>query len=352
MADTLLLGLWIVSVAMAALSLGAFGALLLQRLLSKRRRALRERIFNDTVSALLTASEDHDLAVSQLAPLIKDPRTVAQAQLEFTSLIRGNDLELAVNALRDAGAERAFIAAISSGDRKFKRLAAEALGFFQSEQAVSALETVLASQAKTPVKVAATRSLLNLGQKPDLADILPRFDLRELEAPLEIGAIFQAFARDNPEPIIRRLRMGVDDESLRCMMIDALGRCDVYDGIPVLERAAAEPSARIRAAAIEALGNLQLPIAPAIIDAAISDQNSEVRAEAAEAIGTAVMPEYADRLETLLSDADWNVRFSAAGALLALGADYRSRLEAVAQNSESALAQRTASLVLSERPAA
>lgn len=352
MPDSLLLGLWTLSLIMAGVSLAAFVLLVLERFLSSRRQARRERAHENTISALLLAGEDHDEAVRLLVPLVKDRRTVAQSLLEYTSLVRGQDLQRAVDALREAGSEKALIALLVRGQGKYRRVAAEALGFFNSDEALDALDRTLESKAPTSVKVAATRALLGLGEVPDLADILPRFDLRQLEAPLEMAAIFQIFARENPEPLIRRLKMGGDDESLRAMMIDALGRSGVYDAIPVLETAASDPGVRIRASAIEALGNLELPISPDVIEAALADESSEVRAEAVSAVGNVGMPEYADQLETLLSDTDWNVRFGAADALLKLGPEYRGRLELAAGGSVSARAQRTASLVLSERTAA
>ncbi|WP_169711837.1 HEAT repeat domain-containing protein [Henriciella litoralis] len=337
---------------MAAISIAAFLLLVVHRYLSRKAKTRGERIHNETIDALLVANEDHDEAVRKLTPMIRSRATFTQTFLEYTSLVRGSDLQHAVDALLDAGAEAEIIKSLHGGNNKYRRVAAETLGFFDTDTVKVALFNVLESKAPTPVKVAATRSLLALGQKPDLADILPRFDLRELEAPLEMAAIFQFFARDNPEPLIRRVGMGVDDDGLQSMMIEALGRCDVYDAIPVLEARTQNKSARVRAAAIEALGRLGLPIASTIIEAALRDENSEVRAEAAEAVGNVVMPEYAHKLETLLSDVDWNVRFRAAAAMLELGADSRLLLEAAALQNPSQRAQQTASLVLSERAAA
>ncbi|MEQ9316620.1 MAG: HEAT repeat domain-containing protein, partial [Henriciella sp.] len=352
MADSLLLGLWTLSLAMAFVSVGAFCLLVVQRYLSRKRKIRNERIHDETINALLLAMDDRDEAVRKLVLLTRNRETFMQTWLEYASLVRGQDLLSAIEALQAAGAETKVVEALTQGRMKYRRVAAETLGFFNSDDARHALSGALEGKSPTPVKVAAARSLLALGQKPDLADILPQLDLRALEAPLEMAAIFHFFARDNPEPIIRRVRMGIDDEELQLMMIEALGRCDVYDAIPVLEACMADDSGRIRAAAIEALGSLELPIDATVMEKALSDESSEVRAEAAQAIGNVVMPDYADRLEALLSDEDWNVRFSAAAAMLELGADGRSRIEAVASRSPTERAQRAASLILSERTAA
>ncbi|MEM5516306.1 HEAT repeat domain-containing protein [Henriciella sp. AS95] len=352
MPDPLLLGLWTVSIAMASISIGAFLVLVLHRYFSGQEKIRSERRHDETTNAFFLAIEDHDEAVQTLRPLIKYRAIYTQSLLEYASLVRGDDFLHAVKASREAGAEVEIIKSLKRGKRIYRRLAAEALGFFPSDAAKETLFSVLDTKAPTPVKVAATRALLAMGETPDLADILPQLDLSDLQAPLEMAAIFQLFARDNPEPIIRRVRMAVDDEGLQSMMIEALGRCGVYDAIPVLEMRTQDKSASIRASAIEALGRLELPIGPAIIEAALCDDNSVVRAEAAEAVGNVVMPEYAARLETLLSDIDWNVRFSAAAAMLQLGAESRALLESAALQSPSERAQRTASLVLSERTAA
>ena len=352
MADPLLMALWSLSLVMAAISVGILGVVIVQRLISQNGRMKREKLREALIQELFTVTDDWRQSVEPLKPLILDGKMVGQTIIEYTTLVRGSDLDNAACALRAAGAEHKIISTLTKGAYKYRRVAAEALSIFRSEKSIAALRAVLFGNAPGTVKVAAARSLLSLGAPLPLDDVVSQFQTAELDVPLELIAVLEAYAKASPEALAERLEGGSDSVELRCLMIDALGKCDAYNAIPVLEQCALDPSSRVRATAIRALGRLELPISASVLNAALVDNSNDVRAEAVEAIGAVVMPEYAGKLEEMLDDRDWKVRFGAGAAMVALGKVGQDRLSTVAAGGASEVARRTASLTLTEKVAA
>ncbi len=350
MTGGLLGGLWTASLLMAASSVLFMTGLVIARLISEagraRRRARREALVADMMSAM-----DGEADAARLKSEVREPRLVARALLELSTLIRGRELAAVTAALTRAGAEPALLRLMRSRNGEDQIAACEALGLFPSDKAAAALKTRLKRRRTSMrVRIAAARALLQMGETPDLNDLLAAFDIGEVHAPLELSAILDEIARRAPEAYLERLKSSRDAPALRAMMVGVLGRLGRYEALPVLLGAASDPEPSVRSAALSALGALGHPDAEPVIAAALDDPVPEVRAEACDAAGRTALAALAPRLAERLDDDEWLVGFRAASALLRLGEAGRETLDAAAGRA-SPRAMRTAQMVLAEAAA-
>ena len=351
MPDSFLLALWTISLVMAAVSLLVLATLVIHRLLSSRVRQRRNQRRDEMMTALFLASEDHPQSVGALKSLAKSPKAISQALLEYATLVRGSDLDLAVTALQQAGAEKIVLRAARKGEKKYRQMAAEALAYFRSADCRQTLKTLVEGRKTPPdVRVSCARSLIFIGEDLELSVLLHPFQTDAFQAPLELAAVFRSIAQNRPALLIERIEEASDSVYLRCMMIEALARTDVYDALPLLENLTSDSSPRIRQSALQALGLLELPIAPETVTKALADPEAQVRAATADAIGRIGLSEHADQLVALLDDPQWSVRFSSANALAALGPEYQHRLEAIALETDSGTVRRAVDFTLSDQP--
>jgi HEAT repeat protein len=345
----LLGGLWTASLMMAAASVLFMTGLVVARLIREAgragRRDRREALVADVMSAM-----DGEADAARLKSEVREPRLVARALLELSTLIRGRELAAVTAALTRAGAEPALLRLMGSRNGEDQIAACEALGLFPSDKAAAALKKRLRRRSSMRVRIAAARALLQMGETPDLSDLLAAFDIGEIHAPLELSDILDEIARRAPDAYLERLKSGRDAPALRAMMVGVLGRLGRYEALPVLLGAASAPEPSVRAAALSALGALGHPDAEPVIAAGLDDPVPEVRAEACEAAGRTALTALAAPLAERLDDDEWLVRFRAASALLRLGgAGGEALASAAAQASPRAM--RTAQMVLAEAAA-
>lgn len=351
MNGSLLFWLWSMSLMFAAGSLAVMTVLILLRLLrgftNRRRSARRQEI----ITLFMTASETGDGLARALDPLTRYRRTMAQAFLEYSTLVRGSDFDVIVEALRTAGMENRLLSLSKALNREDRAIAIEALGYIGGPETPGTLRCFLRRSAHMQLKVAAAGALLRLGERPDIDSLLSSFDFHEASAPAELTSVLAEIAQNDADAVMLRLRSGKDSVPVRAMMVEVLGKTGRYDYIDEFTELAQSPEVSVRSAAIDAVGRLALPEARVVLESAIEDPSADVRAEAAEAIARIALPDLINALENRLQDYEWDVRFRAANALASLGEAGRQRLIEAA-SSDNSRASRAAAMVLAEKRAA
>lgn len=346
MTDSLRL-LWLTSWTLAATSLSVMGFLIAARLwrdgVDSRRRRARAAITQAYLAVMAGAPQ----ALTRLGQDRANPSLQAEALLEMLGVVRGADRDRLVEALRAWGLDQRLLPHLNRGPIQNRLTTAEALGVFPGPQNEAALRAVL-SQAAPALRLAAAKSLLQLGAPIDVGAFLRQAEGRGHPRSASLAEVLRPLAERQPADCATLL-LGRDlPDPLRVMLAEALGASSDYGVLPVLEQAAISETPAVRAAALRTLGRLMHPAAEAAVAQGMTDADSQVRAAAAAAAGAAGLANLTPQLAHRLRDPVWTVRFHAAEALARLGARGIAllRAEASGENGEAA---RIAALTLAER---
>lgn len=349
MIDDPLLVLWRLSILLSLLSLAVLLALVVSRFFESLSASRRGRQSAGLVRLLIEISHDTPLEDPSLMRFARNRRLAAQALVEFSTLVRGAELQQALDRLREAKLGRRLLGLLRDTNRETRLVAMEALGLLIDDRAERALLNVVRRSHSLQETVTAARALQSAGRGPGIETLLSGLRLKRADAPAELASVLSELALNTPGA----LEAALDDKhlapSIRVQIIQAIGRSGNYQSLGALERLAQGDSADERAAAVAAMGAMAHPDATRALARATKDADAEVRAEAAAAIGYVAAKELTGVLSDLLSDKAWAVRFNAAEALLRLGPDGRARLVQASQHPKTAQAGRAAAMVLAER---
>ena len=256
-------------------------------------------------------------------PLMRRPIPLAEALLDFSEVVRGDDRDVVLLRLLEAGGVRALETGVSRS-RRAKLVCVEAIGLFPRGAAEPALCRLLYNRDVT-VKFAAALALLDVGASLpfSLANQITK-DSRD-HAGLT-NALLRRVVRLNPE--VGRYALQNDDlhPTTQALVIDALSLCGSYISVPEIISRANSPSPAVRASVALALGRLIDPRGLDVISNGLTDRHWLVRAAAARAVGLGHFQALLPMLDALLADAIWSVRFQAVEAMKSFGADGVARL--------------------------
>ncbi len=345
---TLLLVLWWSSIALALIALGWMAGLIIARLFrenSEKRRQIDRRALSLAHLNIMNGTGD---AALQLAPFQHRGRLMAETLLEVLGLVRGAERDTLIAAMVEAGVDDRLRARLKRGSRTGRLAAVEALSAFPSDDTRIALRALYVATRDPEVRIAAARTLIDLGDPPRVLDMV-----RDRGSQAAAASLLYA-------PVLRRLAIGAPDEALaaltepdlgvgaRAVLIDAVGASGDYRALPTLSLLAVAPEVVLRVAALRALGAMGHPGAAGIIATALSDEAWDVRAEAAVVAGKIGTTSLVPALAGLLDDPVWWVRFRAADALARLGREGIETLR-IATTSPAEVARRSASIALAEQ---
>ena len=343
----LLNSLWLSSLLMAALALIWMSVLVLARLGREKSNARRARDRRAVLSAFVAIMGGSGDAAAQLSPFQRRPRLMAEALLEALSLIRGPERERLIAALVALNIDDRLRARLFVGEASGRIACAEALGAFPSDGAVEALRRAWRTSRDPALRLAAIRSLTELGQPPRLGEVLDELDRRSAE-PLTFQPLMRLVAQQQLDDALDAFERQDRGEAAKAMLADALASTGDYRVLVPLIGAASDASPLVRAAALRALGALGHPDAEPALKAGMTDADWEVRAAASDAAGRIgsipMIPDLIGRLQ----DPIWWVRFRAADALTLLG-DKGVRSLRLAAAAPSDVVRRAASLALAEK---
>ena len=210
------------------------------------------------------------------------------------------------------------------------------LGSFNEPRVVAALYQAL-EDPKIDVRVAAARSLIQLGAVPPVRTLLDSLAVGHQSHSLVLNDIFRSLdSRAVPE-LISVLESDAS-HAAKLLAIDALGRIGDLQAVPTLLKLSRHPQTRVRAAIMQAIGLLVDPRALSAVLQGLEDPAWEVRSQAATAAGLLGAREALAALELRLDDEQWWVRYHAAEALFTLGETGLAALHAAARASGERMA--------------
>ena len=247
-----------------------------------------------------------------------------QAVSAITSVLSDKDLEVrlrAVDALSKIGSEQAVsaITSVLSDKHSFvRRKAANALGEIGSEQAVSDLISVL-SDKDLEVRLRAVDALGKIGSEQAILALTSTLN-KDLEVRLEAA---DALDKIGSEQAISALTSALSDKGLdvRLRAADALGRIGSEQAVLVLTSALNGKESDVRWRAARALSKIGSEQAISVLNSALKDKNIDVRWSAADALGKLGSRQAVSALATVLNNRDSTVRLRAADALGKIGGE-------------------------------
>lgn len=339
--------IWVLAVALCAAALLWMAGLILLRLRHARRTARRRADRSRVEAALVGILQGAGAAEGALRPYAGRARLMAETLLEFMGLVRGADRERVLEVLAGLGVPATLRARLRRGSLAGRMASAEALSVFPSPETEAALDAAASEGAPAAFRLAALRSLDQLGEGVPLRRLLAELEAGRLRPTPVVGELVRSIVARRPQAAVRELRAGAAHEAVQAMLVEGLGASGDYGALGPLLEVATAPSAEVRAAVQAALGRLMHPAAAGAVAAGLEDPAPQVRAAAAQAAGDARFMGLAAALEARLADPAWRVRHLAAAALVRLGEEGRERLRRAAAQGGGEGAQ-TAVLVLAE----
>jgi HEAT repeat protein len=340
--------LWWVSCGLAAVALIWMAALVAARLRRARVDADRAHDRHLVRVACLEIVAGAGDAAMLIKPMRRRARLLAESLLEFTSIVRGEERDRLVSAFRALAVDDRLRRRLFRGSRTGRTAAAEALAVFPGADTVAALRRLLEVEDNAEVRVAAVRTLAELGSPPPLADLIVDLKRRGLADSLFYVPVVNRLTALEPEQAIAAFASADTGPAARAMLADALAGSGEYRAIDPLRAALADPDPHLRTSAARALGVFAHPLAADDLTRALADAEWEVRAAACQALSRLASPAHVPALAGRLNDDVWWVRFQASEALAGLGQAGVDRLRLAARSDIDA-ESRAASLALAER---
>lgn len=370
---TLLATIWWTSALLMAAPLLMLGGLIVRRLYHDRvARRLQQRKKALTLLAMIyLESPVDDQRIRQIcgtfdlnvlhrvaSRLVEGHRRRSQLRSDLRLLrdiiedllgsVRGETRERLVNLLRTTSARQFCLNDLRSRSVKRRIGAIETLALIPDPEIIDALRGRL-DDPEPDVRLAAARSLVDLGPNLTLDDLVVKLDIGGTIRSRMLRDIFRVVATRDTGDLIELL----DSEPpnlVAALAIYAIGTTQDYSLIPVITRHASRPAVDVRAEAMRALAAIGHPAAGPTVMAGLRDPAWEVRTEAAICAGRIPLPNAVPLLQERLSDEQWWPRFRAAEALREIGGRGRYTLEQ-ARKGQGAAA-RIADMVLAEEESA
>jgi HEAT repeat protein len=344
---TLLSSLWLSSLLLAGLALLWMGGLVLARV--NRERSIQQRAFDHraVLHAFVAIMGGAGDAVAQLSPYQRRSCLIAEALLETLALVRGRERDRLMAALLALNIDDRLRSRLFTHDIVGRIACAEALSALPSDRTVAALDRVWRSASDPVLRLAALRSLTDMGENPPITEVLAEL-ARRASDPLTFQPLLRRLAQDDTQGALEAFADVRLAQSARAMLADALGATGDFLVLPTLLKATAEANPAVREAALRGLGSLAHPAAEAAVAARMTDAVWEVRAAAGDAAGRIGVVALIPALVAQLEDPVWWVRFRAAEALALMG-DKGVRTLRLAAGAPADFTRRAASLVLAEK---
>ena len=241
------------------------------------------------------------------------------------------------------------IESLERGNVKRRLIAAERLGFLNSEASATALISAL-EDAIPAIRLCAARSLAIQGRTEAINPILQALDLpKELDNRREAEAICDY----GPSAVPTLLAMldspkGKHSDNAIIVAARVLGMLRTKQAVQPLIKLLKNPEASVRLCATRALGEIGDPAAISPVAELVNDPAWRVRKQAVKAIGKLHADRKIPLLSHALSDTSWWVRFAAAQALHSLGQVGVTELELVQKNTNDLNAREICTEVLEE----
>ncbi|QNM82489.1 HEAT repeat domain-containing protein [Sphingomonas sabuli] len=333
--------LWLVSLAMAGVSLGIMVLLLIARLITAglTRRRLAER---DRLVPLLLGDDAGGPAPDFNRKLLT---TLA---VELIELVRGAERDRLVAAATAMGVPERLRHQLDSGSPRVRLAAAEALAQFADDKSIARLRAALQDR-NSSVRIAAALSLAATGQTPPASELVYKLGIGSTENSLLAASLFRDVAERRPEELKALLVDPAIPAGAKAAIIESLSASADYTLVPlIVSLVGEEDNPRHLTRYLRALGAFGHPAAEPAIRRALENPHWEVRGAAARAAGRIGLTGLAPNLRRRLGDSEWWVRFRSAEALTLFGPAGEAILRDVAA-SDSEPGRTAATKILAER---
>ena len=340
-----LTGLWLVSLVLSGVALLIMVALIVARVINRRRQKTREAERRRLVPLLLDTEPRDDLPEKAE----RAPDLLADLSTELVQMVRGTDKENFVASSTRLGVPERLRHRLDTGSPRTRLAAAEALADFGDEDSVERLREAL-DDPNSDVRLSAALGLAAAGEAPPVRLLVERLGIGTRENSLLIVGLFRDIATERPEEIKNLIEDDQMPAAVKVAAIDALSVSGDYSLVPLIVDLAikSDPNGEELPRYLRALGDFGHPAGAPAVEYALDSEAWWARAAAAQAAGRIGLNASAERLAELLDDPQWWVRFRAGEALVALGEDGHRLLREVG-NRGTDLARHAATLTMAEQ---
>ncbi|HET9426811.1 MAG TPA: HEAT repeat domain-containing protein [Allosphingosinicella sp.] len=344
----MLIGLWLVSLAISGAALAIMIGLILLRQLGSWRQKNREAERRRLIPLLLGDTQPAEIETA----IWRADDLLVELTVELIQLVRGSDRERFVERAVELGVPQRLRHHLGSGVPRLRQMAAEALAPFHDAASTDSLLAAL-GDSNPDVRLTAALSLAQSGRSPPVAELVDRLKIGTDERSLLTISLFKDLAEQCPEQLEALLGDAGSPSGARMAAAQALAHAGRYPAVPriagMILREEASPDDVPRL--LRALGVLAHPAAEDAVRFALGSNSPRIRAAAAEAAGRIGLTQLTGKLVEALSDQVHAVRFHAGGALASFGGAGREVLASVAAKDAGGPASEAAARILAEQGA-
>ncbi|MDH3376365.1 MAG: HEAT repeat domain-containing protein [Gammaproteobacteria bacterium] len=338
--------LWVVSVALAAVSIVIMLALTVRRVTLMRQRRHDTKIRAE-LTPLILRYLDGDVALDVLREYTRGQGSELMGELVADLLysVRGGDRENLIELLRRLGIIELHLSALQHRTATKRAAAIFGLSLVDDPPVLDRIRDLL-GDPDPDVRLLAAQALSKHRAIGPVRVLVDKLQIGTVENSRVLRTIFRNLTRKHTDELVELL----DDDvpaAAKILAIDALGRSGNFAVIDAISAMIAHDSEDVRVMTLRALAELEHPKALPTVMRGLDDEHAAVRATAATCAGRIGLTDTIPLLLKRLDDNSWWVRLRSAEALYKLGETGIKRLrDSASMSSEAA---RVAGLVLAEK---
>ena len=310
----------------------------------------RATAFRHKVEPLVTAYlAKRESAPAVAAALQRDPSQALSLLMEVSDRLAAADRKALHNLFACLPLRKKEAAALHSRQWDKRLKAAERLGYLGDGVSGPALVDALQDPVLA-VRLAAARSLGNLGEARAIVPILVAFDLPGEMNQRRLAEALYAFGPAAVEPLLGVLANvhGTYSDNAIGVAERVLGMLRAPEAVKPLTNLLTHPEFRVRLNAVRSLGQIGDHTDTAPIARLAKDPAWEVRNVVMQSLGKLHGTRHINLMEEGMRDTSWWVRFSAAQALWELGGPGRETLHRAVDGSPDRFARDMSRQILQE----
>jgi HEAT repeat protein len=292
--------------------------IILLRIFTERKLERESDFRKRALPVLIAFAEGKADAETTLAILGKDPSLSLQLLMEESDAM-GRERSHKIQPLFSGFAfEKQMIKDLKSRNWQRRLHSADRLGYIGGERAIPALMTALRDEL-IGVRFAAARSLTRLECSDSVESILHSLDVPGEVSQRRVAEILFPLGTNATEPILGVLENPSVNDAALSIAARVAGMLHMKRAVPSMTRLLSHQVVNVRLNCIRSLASIKESLCISGIAALAEDPSWEVRCSVMQALGRLDAREQIPLLVQALSDQQWWVRHNAGEALIALG---------------------------------
>lgn len=342
---TMMQAIWWISLFMAILAVVIMMGLILRRLVIQRRKVWWDTRKKELSGVVFEHMED-PTSIDAISDSFsdKDLRLIHEIAHDLMGSVSGMTKSNLLKILVRVGGLESAISSVRSNNERLRFNAIDNLVLFDDPKAVEVLKEIL-DDPYPRIRLAAAGALVKKGVHLSVKTLIDKLSVDNGVRPRLLREVFRKIAPNSVDEMLEILKTDVP-ESIRELLIDALGAANDYTAVDILAAEMTSASVNIRAEAMRSLAAIGHPSALPAVIAGLKDDAWEVRTQAAICAGRIGLSETLPHLVPLLDDEQWWSRYRAAGAIIKMGPEGISKLREISKGLSPAA--EIANLVLAE----